>query len=133
MPLVWKVVRKVDGRYSSAIIAGKALIEYKLNEPAFAPEWLAKAGYHPTAFLTLEQAKDWEPGTPNWVIFMAEANEIIRILPPMCSLGEIEQGKSLKRSVNGRKWFPATVMVKSLTLLEEYIPPQYPIFPVFTK
>jgi len=58
MPTYYKVVTKIpDNKYVSAIVSGKARVEYKIGKYAMSPEWLLKNGYGLLVFDTIRNAK----------------------------------------------------------------------------
>lgn len=50
----------IPGTYTSLIVKGDAMVEYKINEWSEPPEWLAEEGYGLIVFETLTEALYWE-------------------------------------------------------------------------
>ncbi len=91
---VYKVVRKFGEKFFSAVVEGKARVQYEIGEKAYPPPWLAKLEFHLLAFKTVEEARDFVKWSSSFVIFKAQAEE--RPVPQYCHILGLEQGRISK-------------------------------------
>lgn len=100
-----------DVRFTSLVARGPAETRYKVDEWAYAPDWLARLGYHLTAFRTLEQAIQFRHD----FIYEAVAEDPIQ-LPPKLDTYYLQLG-IFKEDEDFPNWPIGTVMYKKIKLL----------------
>jgi len=118
---VYKVLKRSRDKLYSFIVYDKAGVEYKPGIWIKAPEWLAKEGYHITAFKNLQLAENfceaidilW-PGA-QYELWEAEAENIIEQLPPIMHISKIANGLFIPWHRNG--WPFGTVMAERIKLV----------------
>lgn len=116
---VYKIIRS-EGH--SIYANYKARCYYKQSIEVTAPEWLAKAGYHLTAFAYLNDAERFQSACQS-EIWKAEGKGIIIDLPPRLTPDDLDQvalsqDTALMRTMYKWSWPVGTIMVKRLTLVE---------------
>jgi len=114
MKKYYKVVYEIiDGNLMSCVAGGKAQVEYKINEWAKAPKWLADKGYHLCVFKT---KKDMFESGFIGRYFIVEIKNKIKKLPKFCNAADIHHGIIIE---NDRDWPEGTVMAKQVKLIRE--------------
>ncbi len=107
-----------EGRFWSAMAERKACVEYKRGKWTYAPDWLARKGYHLFAFDNLEEATTLkEKHSLDFKIFECEAEKIIA-LPQKLRIYELSNGVVEKVS---HMWPFHTIMAERIKLVEEIV------------
>lgn len=117
--IIYKFVRTDDdGRFWSALVDGKACVEYKVGEWSQAPIWLAKKGYHLFAFGSLEVAVDIKKiHSLDFKIFKCETVKIEE-LPHKLSMYDLNDGIITENTTD---WPLNTIMAERIKLIGEII------------
>jgi len=119
---VYKVVENFKGRLVSALIFGKAVVEYTPGEWTEAPKWLARKGYHITAFKDLVDARDFAAFNSTYVkhmeIWQAEAEGVSEDLPAMMNPFGLSCGV-LEKCPDDFLWLSSTIMCRRLKLVRK--------------
>jgi len=112
-----KIVRRDDnGRLISAVVEGKALVEYQPGEDAMAPKWLAEKGYHLTVFEALKDAVIFRKSTSMTMpvqFWWAEVPQAVRPDRPLSSILELKDGLF---DVQTLPWPEGTLFAESVRL-----------------
>ena len=131
---VYKVVKRREGRLFSAVVEGRAEVEYKKGVWTTPPRWLEEKGYLLTAFRSLEQAIKFyhvnqfslfkrlgqSPPPGSLEIWEAEVGEGEWKVVQLPQLDFFLLGKG-KISIWGEEneWPPGTIMAKRIRLLKK--------------
>lgn len=112
----YKVIEKRRDKLRSCIVIGKnAAVTYIPKKAVYAPEWLAKKGYHLCVFRKLDNAKRFA-GRRSHKIWLANIRGIILHLPRPLDTSFL----TTKNIVGaGGSWPVGTIMAKSVTLIKE--------------
>jgi len=119
---VYKVMKRREGRLFSAVVEGRAKVEYKEGTWISPPDWLKNRGYFLTAFESLDSALRFfliEKTTQKSLeIWEAEVREWKRVRLPMLDIFWLETGKiSYFKDYKG--WPNGTIMAKELKILKK--------------
>ena len=111
---VYKVVFWDGKQTTSYCVKGPAGVVYRPDEWTEAPVWLARKGYHLTAFARLRDAVSFAAGALNHQIWEAEAEDFVP-LPP--SLDNFELCR--RKIIPVGPWPKGTVMARRIKLVRQ--------------
>ena len=117
---VYKVLKRDGEELYSCMVGGKARVKYEPCVWVSAPDWLAKEGYHLTAFKDFWVAEAYyeaiiAPPEVHHELWEAEAENVIKRLPPKMRVGDVMSGLIVPWYKDG--WPIGTVMAKQIKLV----------------
>ena len=119
--IVYKWVAVEDGRRFSALVGeGPARVEYKPDEWACPPGWLARRGYGLCVFRTVADAEEFravalELKDAEFELWEAEAEGVAEPSGPPVYVGWLEQG--LFRPTPYTRWYHGTLWAMQVRLV----------------